>query len=351
MSVYALIMAGGEGKRFWPLSSKLRPKQFLSLNGEKSLITQTYERINKIVDDDNIFVVTTKSYVRETQNHLPMLKPQNILAEPVGKNTGPCIYYGCRVIAELDKDAVVIVLPADHAIKQEEKFREALRYSIKIADEKMIKGSSPLITFGIKPGRPDTGYGYIESGGLIDRSDHFESYTISDFKEKPDEKLAKEYLKSGNYYWNSGIFVWKIDAILSEYSIHSSSWDKYAQANLSDPAQIIDFYDNIEAIPVDKQILEKSEKAIVIPVNFGWSDIGTWQSLDEFERTSPDENIVKGRVITEDTRNSFILSSGDRNIVTIGVDNLIIVESEDGLLVMDKQKSQLVRDVISKIRN
>lgn len=348
MSVYALIMAGGEGKRFWPLSSKESPKQFLQLIDDGSLIRNTFDRISGLIKKENIFVVTTKDYAQKTAKHLPELNKKNILAEPEGKNTGPCIYYGSKVISDLDKDAVVVVLPADHAIAYKRKYLSTLKYAIRISCEDISGGEYPLVTLGIKPTRPDTGYGYIKQSEQIFESDKFSAYRVSSFTEKPDLKNAKKYLKNGNYCWNSGIFIWKASAILSEFYSFYPHWEKYSDYNFSNNSDLGKYYKKVESGPVDKMILEKSKNTLVIPARFGWSDIGTWLSLDQYMRKNLSENIIRGNVHTLDTLGSMIISK-DKPIITIGIKDIVVVDSDQGILVINKNDSQQIKKLIEKL--
>lgn len=343
-------MAGGEGKRFWPMSSKKRPKQFLSLLGKKSLIRYTVDRLSSFIALSNIYIVTTNEYKEETSKLLPEIAKDNILAEPVGKNTGPCVFYGARVINNLDKDSVLIVLPADHAIEDEKEFIEVLNYAAEASCNKLQNGSYPLITLGVKPVRPDTGYGYIEkSNNLIDNNNKYSLFKVASFKEKPDIKIASQYLKSGIHLWNSGIFIWKTRAILSEFSKHLTEWTKYLDYDFRNFSKLKEFYDNIDPGAIDKLILEKSQNTLVIPVDMGWSDIGTWQSLDDYQRNEIKENIIRGNVFCEDTTGSLIFSFSDKPLVTIGVKDLVIVDCKDGILIIDKKKSQEVKNIIDKV--
>lgn len=348
MSVYALIMAGGEGKRFWPLSSKENPKQFLPLINDRSLIRNTFDRISGLIKKENIFVVTTKEYAEKTVKHLPELNKKNILAEPEGKNTGPCIYYGSNVISDLDNDAVVVVLPADHVIGDEKKFLSTLKYAIRICCKEISGNEFPLVTLGIKPTRPDTGYGYIKRSGEIFNNGRYSAYIISSFTEKPDLSRAKKYLKSGNYSWNSGIFIWKASSILHEFYSFYPEWKKYRDYNFYDKSDLRKYYNDVEAGPVDKMILEKSTNTLVIPVDFGWSDIGTWQSLDQYMRKDLYENIIRGNVESLDTRGSMIICN-DKPIITIGLKDVVIVDSDQGILVINKNDSQEIKELVEKL--
>ena len=355
MQLFALIMAGGEGKRFWPLSRKDRPKQFLNLIGQKSLLRQTVERILPLIPLEKIFVVTVERYVKETRRHLPGLPSENIIIEPEGKNTGPCIALGALKIKKISPDSAIVVLPADHAIADDQSFRNVIEYGQRIANTMLSSDDYPLVTLGVKPYRPETGYGYIkESTELIDSSGRYNAKRILQFIEKPDLKTASALINEGGYYWNSGIFIWKTTAILKEFSEILPEWYKYFDGILDSfdnehgSRVIQEFYRNIQSGSIDKLVLEKSGNSVVIPVDFSWSDIGTWQALDEFLRSNETENIGIGNCISLDSA-SCLLFAQNRLIATVGVENLIIVETEDAVLVLDKNKAQDVKRLVDKL--
>ncbi len=355
MPLFALIMAGGEGKRFWPLSRKDKPKQFLSLIGRKSLLSQTVERILPLIPIQNIFVVTVERYVEETRTHLPGLPAENIIIEPEGKNTGPCIALGTLKIKKISPDSTIVVLPADHGIADDKSFRNVIEYGQSIANTMLASNDYPLVTLGVKPSKPETGYGYIkESTELIDSSGRYKAKRILKFIEKPDLKTASDLINEGGYYWNSGIFIWKTTAILKEFSVILPEWYSYFDRildsfdNENGSLLIQDFYGNIQSGSIDKLVLEKSGNSVVIPIDFSWSDVGTWQALDEFLRSNETENIGIGNCISFDSA-SCLLFAQSRLIATVGVKNLVIVETDDAILVLDKNKAQDVKSLVAKL--
>jgi mannose-1-phosphate guanylyltransferase len=355
MPLFALIMAGGEGKRFWPLSRKDKPKQFLTLIGRKSLLSQTVERILPLIPIQNIFVVTVDRYVEETRRHLPGLPAENIIIEPEGKNTGPCIALGTLRIKKISPDSTIVVLPADHGIADDKSFRNVIEYGQRIANTMLASNNYPLVTLGVKPSKPETGYGYIkESTELIDSSGRYNAKRILKFIEKPDLKTASDLINEGGYYWNSGIFIWKTTAILKEFSEILPEWYSYFDGildsfdNENGSLLIRDFYRNIQSGSIDKLVLEKSGNSVVIPIDFSWSDVGTWQALDEFLRSNETENIGIGNCISFDSA-SCLLFAQNRLIATVGVKNLVIVETDDVILVLDKNKAQDVKSLVEKL--
>ncbi|HWP93329.1 MAG TPA: mannose-1-phosphate guanylyltransferase [Thermodesulfobacteriota bacterium] len=354
MDLYALIMAGGEGKRFWPLSRKDKPKQFLSLVSGKSMIRQTVDRVLPIIPIEKIFVVTLERYARETLRHVSELPAENLILEPEGKNTGPAIAVGTLRIKKLSPDALTVVLPADHAIGKEEVFREVILYAAQIANMRLQNNDHPLITLGVKPVRPETGYGYIKEGETIDKSNRFEVKRVERFTEKPDSTTARRFLEQGGYLWNSGIFIWKASSILDAFEKLLPHWSKPLDSLLDDlntnreNTGLIRFYEQIEPGPIDKLILEKWGNTLVIPVDFPWSDIGSWQALDEFLRKSDGENILRGEAVAVDSTSCLVF--GDKRLIAVvGVKGLVVVETDDAILVLDKEKAQDVKKVVEKL--
>ncbi|HXG31709.1 MAG TPA: mannose-1-phosphate guanylyltransferase [Thermodesulfobacteriota bacterium] len=350
MSLYVLIIAGGEGKRFWPLSRKDRPKQFLSLIGGRSMIRQTVDRVLPIVPIERVFVVTLERYAKQTLEHIPELPSGNLIVEPEGKNTAPAIALGTLRVKKLDPDAVTVVLPADHAIGNEDGFRDALLFGEGVASTGLQCGGFPLVTLGVRPLRPETGYGYIKEGEVVRESDGYKAKRVKGFTEKPDLKTASGFLEEGGYYWNSGIFIWRVSAILSAFQSLLPMWYVHFDGlmdSMGTPKErdaLLGFYEGIEPGPIDKLILERWEHTLVIPIDFPWSDIGSWQALDEFLRIG-DETVSKGDVVSLDS--TSCLAFGDKRLIALlGVRDLIVVETEDAVLVLDKGRAQDVKRMV-----
>lgn len=355
MEINALIMAGGEGKRFWPLSSKTTPKQFLSLVGEKSLIRQTVDRITPLIPIERIYVVTGEIYAEQTIEHIPELPRENLILEPYGRNTAPCIAYGTLKIDKISKDSVTVVLPADHVIGDDEEFRKALSFASIVASTKLDNSHYPLITLGVTPTSPETGYGYIrETDQKISSDNYYSAYKVREFTEKPDTKTALGFLERGGYYWNSGIFVWKTSSILSAFQNTIPSWQQYFDTISSNLGEITEkdavraFFDNISGGSIDKLILEHSDNTVVIPISFPWSDVGSWSALDEYLRDNEADNIINGNAISVDSSGCLVIA-GEKRVALVGVEGVIVVESEDSILVLNKDKSQDVKKVVDEI--
>ncbi len=355
METYALIMAGGEGKRFWPLSSRNKPKQFLCLTGEKSLIRQTVDRVLPLIPMEKIFVVTVARYAGETLKHIPELPEENLVLEPEGKNTAPCIAYGTLRIAASAGDPAIVVLPADHAVGDDKGFRSVLRFACETSGVMLENGRYPLITLGVTPTAPETGYGYIKSARkVVSSSGAYSALGVERFTEKPDLDTALAFIKEGGYYWNSGVFVWKASSIISEFSRIIPGWYKHfgeiseSIGRASEKKAVASFYKAVEPGSIDKLILEHSGNTVVIPVEYPWSDVGSWKTLDEFLRTGEDQNIFRGKGVSVDSSGCLVFGDG-RVIALVGVRDLVVVDSGDGILILDKGKSQDVKKVAEEL--
>ena len=365
-NTYVAIMAGGIGSRFWPASRTARPKQFLDILGVgKSLIRLTFERFLHLCPAENIFIVTNKQYAGLVKEHLPELTDNQILTEPSRNNTAPCIAYTAFKLQALNPDANLVVAPSDHIILQERKFVETLETALSFTAE-----NDALVTLGIQPSRPDTGYGYIEVGT---RSSQFavrsseeaagvatsvsSVYEVAAFREKPDLATAQKYLESGNYLWNAGIFIWRVESLLKAFAQHATDIHRILAAGAGqyntdgEQAFIDEAYPTTPSISVDYAIMEKADNIYTIPSSFGWSDLGTWASLhNESEQNEQGNRISGGKVITHDTYNSLIRISPDKLAVIGGLDDFIIVDEGDVLLIYPKNREQEIKALTAKVR-
>lgn len=345
---FAVIMAGGVGSRFWPLSTPEHPKQFLDVLGiGKSLIQMTFERLSKIVPAENIFVVTNQIYRDLVKDQLPDLSEEAILTEPQRKNTAPCIAYAASKIYAINKEANLIVAPSDHLILQEEKF-------VRIVDVALNEAESTdcLVTLGIKPNRPDTGYGYIQfyqNGDLIPGS----VCEVKQFMEKPNKELAELFLKSGDYYWNSGIFVWKAATILEAlkkfkpdlYSLFASDFSLY---NSPQEQEFVNTcFEKCEDISIDFAVMENAKNVKVVLADFDWSDLGTWGSVySHLEKDFNGNAIVGGKAQLIDSHNCIVNIPTNRSALIQGLNDYIVVESNGKLLILSKKDEQKLKDYI-----
>ena len=345
---YAVIMAGGSGTRFWPLSRKALPKQFLSLFNGSSLLRQTYERIRPLFPDERIFVVTNSHYVTLVQAHLPELSPGNIIGEVTAKNTAPCVAMAATLIRKIDPDAVMAVLPSDHSVVDIEGFREIMQLSMNQAAT-----TGALFTIGIQPDRPETGYGYIQYEKGTETSPRV--HAVKTFAEKPDHGTAVSFITSGDFLWNSGMFVWRADAILREFDAHLPSMSQLctqmeASMGIQPRQQAIDtFYRSVNSISIDYGIMEKASDVRVIPADIGWSDVGSWHAAWQLATKDADGNCVNGSPVEMvDTQNSYVRTTGDKLIALVGMRDVVVVETDDAILIMPRDKSQEIRKLIDQ---
>jgi len=348
MQVFSVIMAGGGGTRFWPLSRINKPKQILNISGNDVLINETIKRYEKIIPYENTFIVTIESQKKILEEVLLADVPKrNILVEPVARNTAPCILYAAMNIYIKYGDAVMCVFPSDHYITNVERFRFILCNALKLA-----MNTGKLVTIGIKPTFPSTGYGYIKFAQKTDHTDFFE---VLEFIEKPDFKHAKMYFDSGSYLWNSGIFVWKVSVILENFRRFLPRLYEHAEILLKyigtqqEKEVLNKVYPQLQNISIDHGILERSNEIIVLPGDFGWNDVGSWDTLGNILPSDENGNIVKGDFIGIDTKNCIIYGN-DKFIATIGIDNMIIVNTEDALLVCSKERAQDVKKLVNLLK-
>ena len=346
---FAIVMAGGGGTRLWPLSTKKIPKQFLSLN-KRSLIQETVTRISPLFPYERIYVVTVRGQGELVREHLPEIPVKNILEEPLARNTAPCLGFAATFLKRIDPTAVMVVLPADHFIKKEGRFRQALTLGMEVAQ----KGY--LATLGIVPDHPATGYGYIAAGDVLSGSqDAIKAYHVKHFIEKPSLARAKTFLAKGNYYWNSGIFIWKVKRILEGIATHMPtlySGLRKIEAHWETPerdALIAKVYREQEAVSIDHGVMERASQIAVIPVEMGWNDLGDWDSVSSVLEKDEDGNAIRATHIGIDTKDSTVFSLQDRLIATIGLRNVVIVDTSEALLVMDRRRAQEVKDIADRI--
>jgi len=348
MKITALIMAGGRGERFWPKSRKNLPKQFLSLTGDgKTMIQLTVERILPLVAMDDIYIATNKDYKHLVQEQLPDIPEANILCEPIGRNTAPCIGLGAVHIAKKYEDAVMMVLPSDHLIKYNQMFVNTLKQGAAIAE----KGAN-LVTIGITPDYPETGYGYIK---FIPEETDGIAYAVDRFVEKPSLEVAKEYLSTEQYLWNSGMFLWKVSTILDNLkkympSIYSGLL-KIQQAIGTDEQDSV-LESEFFAFPsesIDYGIMEKAKNIYILPGTFGWDDVGSWLAVGRIRKSNEHGNVVSGNVITVGTENC-IIEGGNKLIATVGVEDLIIVDTADATLICDKNSAGDIKKVLENLK-
>lgn len=348
MRVTALIMAGGRGERFWPRSRKSYPKQFLSLTGDgRTMIQLTVERILPLVEMEDIFIATNKDYKKLVMEQLPNIPEENILCEPIAKNTAPCIGLGAVHIAHKYEDALMMVLPSDHLIKYNSMFENAIKEACQIAQE-----NTNLVTIGITPDYPETGYGYIKFNPSICKG---RSFAVDRFVEKPNLELAKEYLETEEYLWNSGMFVWKVSSILKNMqrfmlpTYEGLIRIEQALGTSNEEMVLEKEFKEFVSVSVDYGIMEKADDIYTIPGTFGWDDVGSWLAIERIQKTNELGNVVNGNVITVNSKNC-IIEGANKLIATVGLEDLIIVDSQDATLICEKRSAGDIKKVLENLK-
>lgn len=350
MGIAAVIMAGGRGERFWPSSREDMPKQFLAFHGEQTLLQRTVYRLEGIASPRDTWIVTREDYAGLTYEQVPDVPVRQVVLEPQGRDTAPCVALSALYVASTDPEAVMVVLPADHLILQEERFRETLQAAINFASE-----GECLVTLGIRPTRPETGYGYIKIGARQGAVGEHEAYRVAAFTEKPPRDRAMAYLQEGGYYWNSGIFIWKASTILRALWEHMpqlmQALQPIAKAIGTDRERdaIQRVYPTLPKTSIDYGVMERAANTLVIPADFGWDDLGTWAALERVAPADENGNIIAGRALAVDTRGSVVQSLKERLVVTFGVSDLVVVDSEDAVLVADKARVADLKAVVGQL--
>ncbi|WP_298320227.1 mannose-1-phosphate guanylyltransferase [uncultured Aquimarina sp.] len=345
---YAILMAGGVGSRFWPVSTTEFPKQFHDMLGTgETLIQRTFSRLSKIIPKENIFILTNERYNDLVLQQLPQAEQRQVVTEPAMRNTAPCILYAALKIQKENPDAVMVVAPSDHWIEDEDAFVGNLKQSFDACSEKDI-----LMTLGIQPTFPNTGYGYIQYNKETDAIKK-----VAQFTEKPDYETAKQFLDQGNYLWNAGIFIWSVKSIVGAFSkfqkemtaLFEKGLDAYNTEEENDFIAVN--YPLAENISIDYAILEKAENVYVLPATFDWNDLGTWGSLyDKLDKTDANNAVVNARVLSEDASGNMIRTTTDKIVVVDGLEDYIIVDKEEVLLIYPKKKEQDIKQVLKKVK-
>lgn len=339
-------MAGGKGTRLWPEGRNSLPKQLLKITGNHTLIEVAVKRLTPLIPVERQLIVTTADYADMIAAALPKFPRENILAEPIGKNTAPCVGWAAVKTLEKDPDGVMVVVTADHVIVDEAMFRADLTAAITLATEE-----DTVVTIGLVPTRPETGFGYMRHGSHTRAADGRTAYAVEEFKEKPNEETARRYMEAGTYLWNSGMFILRAQYAMVLFKQYLP--DHFAQlsrirdaAGTPNEREVTETaYDRMESISIDYGIMEKAESVYVIPGTFGWSDMGTWPSLEQINEVDVDGNLIAGEHVGIDTKDC-IIRSNSRLIATLGIENLVIIETPDAVLVCTKEQAQRVREVV-----
>lgn len=357
-NLYAVIMAGGSGTRFWPLSREAMPKQLLRIDGGETLIQQTIARVSPLVPADRIYIVTNKNHAEQIRFQVPEIRKENYIIEPVAKNTAAAIGLAAIHIHHHNPDGIMAVLAADHVIRHKDRFLKTLK------DASGTARSGYLVTIGIRPTRPETGYGYIEAGEKLEvrsqkpeteEADAPVAFRVLRFVEKPDVQTARGYVEAGSYYWNSGMFVWRAGVILDEISRHMAPLYKgLKEIESSFGKGTEDFvtgevFSKLESISIDYGVMEKSDKVVVVPADLGWNDVGSWTALDEISNRDANGNVITGNVVDVDSKDSIIYAT-NRLVATVGLKDTVVVDTEDATLVCRKDMAQDVKKIVTELK-
>lgn len=357
MNNYAVIMAGGVGTRFWPKGTTKLPKQFLKIvNDQNSMIQETFKRLDGLVHATKIFVVTNVMYKNDIKKQLPQIPEENIICEPFGRNTAPCIGLACLFLKQFDEKANVIVLPSDHIIGNVTEFQKVLKTGLNFVNE-----NGGIVTLGINPAKPETGYGYIQYDPekmvpvTIDEDVHEKVFKVKTFAEKPNLELAKAFIESGDFLWNSGMFIFRVDTMMNEIQnsipdVHESLVKLEGSLLDKDFDKKLEFeYSKMKGISIDYGVMEKSHEVYTIKSDFGWSDVGSWDEIYNIKEKDANGNVKMGTTVTLDTKNCLIVN--DQKIAAVvGVEDLLIIDTENGLLICKRGESQKVKDVVDYLR-
>jgi mannose-1-phosphate guanylyltransferase / mannose-6-phosphate isomerase len=349
-SIHAVILAGGRGTRFWPLSRETWPKQLLNIMGEDTLLRQTVKRLEGFHPPMALWIVTVESLAQTIRFHLQPLGKQaeaiRFIVEPSGRNTAPAIGLTAAVLQKVSPEAIMVTVPSDHRIKDTHGFHEKLRRAIQVAEQ------GYLVTFGMKPNRPETAYGYIQSGRALSHSDG-EVFHVERFLEKPDLNRAEQFLRDGHFYWNSGIFVWKASKILEEIESHlpriSAGLKKISALGELSGESFKEIYSSFENVSIDYGVLEKSVNTVVIPSDFDWSDLGSWTALDGVFERDTRGNILQGNTVDVGSENSILIGC-DRVLATIGLKDVVVIDTPDATLISPKDRVEEVRTIVEALK-
>jgi mannose-1-phosphate guanylyltransferase len=348
----AVIMAGGGGTRFWPRSRQKRPKQFLTLTGDRSLLQLARDRIEATVPPDRTWVITGEAYREETSKQLPALGADQIVGEPIGRDTAPCIGLGAALVTRRDPGAVMLVMSADHVIEPVQEFQRACHVAVQVVEEQ----PDALITFGIVPTYPSIGYGYIHRGPVIANRQGISVSRVQAFKEKPDHDLAERFFASGEYYWNSGIFVWKAQTILkglkeNQPKLHDAV-QRIADAWATPQRETVlrREYEGLTRISIDYAIMEKARHVLVVQAPYQWDDVGSWLALERMHPQDADHNTVLATHAGLKTRHCVIVGDPDHLVATIGLENLLIIQDGNATLVADRRDEATVKEMVALLK-
>ena len=349
-NIYCVIMAGGSGTRFWPQSREDNSKQFLSILGSKSLIQSTLDRFKSIVPWENIYIVAKKSQQDEIAKHAPKIPEENVIFEPMGKNTAPCIGLAALFIQKKDPNGIMIVSPSDHMVKQRARFKQSIMSAVELAE--MENG---LVTIGIHPDRPSTGYGYIQIDGAVDSLDHIPAFKVKTFAEKPNLATAQRFIKSGDFYWNSGLFIFKVSVVFKALKAYLPDlYDGLVEIKKTIGKPKYDHvlnkvYQQIQSVSIDYGVMEKTNNVYLIKGDFTWNDLGNWEQVYRLSSKNKNDNVISGDVILIDTKNSYV-STSKGVIAVIGCEDVVVVQEKGATLICKRDRVEDVKSVVNRLK-
>ena len=344
-------MAGGSGTRFWPRSKTERPKQYLNIFGEKSLLQDTIERFSGFTVTENIYVVSSVSQQVVLEEQTPMLPKANLIYEPVGKNTLPCIGLAAMYVENENSEAVMVVSPSDHLIHNNELFRDTILAAVKIAEER-----DGIVTIGISPSYPATGYGYVQTSENITGGEKIKQFRVERFVEKPNDETALEYLNKGGFYWNSGVFVFKVSVFLKAVeefapSLHADLRKIQSSIGTPDSAKMLDsIYRSVQSVSVDYGIMEHARNIYLVEGNFDWNDLGSWESVYLADKKDEQGNAGSGDVLFLNTKNSFVYAEDKNAVAVVGLENIIVVKEGNTVLVCKRDHAEDIKKIVEKLK-
>lgn len=349
-AVYALILAGGGGTRLWPHSRLDHPKQFVDLFGDQSLFQMTCRRIAPLIPPERTLVVTGERYVNLCRAQVPELPPENLIAEPSGRNTAPAVGLGALHIRRRDPGATMVVLSADHLVRKEAHFRQVIAAAVEVA------ASGMMVTLGIRPDGPNTGFGYVEQGARLGTFNGFDAYRVVRFTEKPDLETARAFVASGRYHWNSGMFIWTVETVMAEFArqrpaLHAALAEIDAALGAPDERAVLErVWRDIEKISIDYAVMEGARAVAVLPVDIAWRDVGSWAAVYDESADAVGANVMGGggALLAVDTEGCLVRSR--RLVAAVGLHDLVIVDTGDALLICPRDRTQEVRDVVERLQ-
>jgi len=348
---YIVIMAGGKGERFWPESRLTRPKHLLPIVGKSPMLRQTLDRIGDVVPKENIFIVTNVTQQAPIREMCPDLPSENVVAEPVGRDTAPAVGLSMLLVKQRNPNGIFVLLPADHVIHDSEGFQRCLKKGFSVA-----RSADVLVTIGVAPTQPATGYGYIHKGEPLPGDDGDNVYKVQRFVEKPNLEKAKEYLRSGEYFWNAGMFAWSVDSIESAISKYNPALlegiveiQSKVFSGLSLEEALAEVYPNLEKISIDFSIMEKAENVVTIASTFDWDDVGEWPAIERHGNRDEHGNMISGLGLIEDGKQNLVYNDGTRITALLGVEDLIVVHTEDATLVCHRNRAQDIKKVVFRL--